>query len=102
MRNPLRLFVFALAAALATPALAPPPPPPAPPAVTAQDRAAIIDDISAALNETYVFPETAKKMEEHMRSQLKSGAYDRLGTMDVFAEKLTADLRSVSHDLHLG
>src|SRR3978361_1879401 len=100
MRNPLRLFVFALAAALAIPALAAPPP--APPAVNAQDRAAIIEDISAALNETYVFPETAKKMEERMRSQLKGGAYDGLGTMDVFAEKLTADLRSVSHDLHLG
>jgi hypothetical protein len=102
MRKPLRfpLFTFALAAALAIPALAAPPP--APPAVNAQDRAAIIDDISAALNETYVFPETAKKMEEHMRSQLKSGAYDRLGRMDTFADKLTADLRSVSHDLHLG
>jgi hypothetical protein len=99
MRKPLRLFVFALAA-LAIPTLAAPPP--APPAVNAQDRAAIIDDISAALNETYVFPETAKKMEERMRSQLKGGAYDRLGTMDVFTEKLTADLRSVSHDLHLG
>jgi hypothetical protein len=100
MRNSLRLFVFAVAAALALPVLAAPPP--APPAVNAQDRAAIIDDIASALNETYVFPETAKKMEEHMRSQLKSGAYDRLGTMDVFTEKLTTDLRSVSHDLHLG
>lgn len=102
MRKPLRhlLVVLALAAVAAIPALAAPRP--VPPAVNAQDRAAIIDDISAALNETYVFPETAKKMEERMRSQLKSGAYDRLGTMDVFAEKLTADLRSVSHDLHLG
>ena len=102
MRNSLHhpLFVLALAAVAAIPALAAPRP--VPPAVNAQDRAAIVDDISAALNETYVFPETAKKMEERMRSQLKSGAYDRLGTMDVFAEKLTADLRSVSHDLHLG
>jgi hypothetical protein len=102
MRKPLRfpLFAFALAAAAAVPLAAAPPP--APPAVNAQDRAAIIDDIAAALNETYVFPETAKKMEEKMRSQLKSGAYDRLGTMDTFADKLTEDLRSVSHDLHLG
>ncbi|MFL6203125.1 MAG: S41 family peptidase [Thermoanaerobaculia bacterium] len=98
MRTPLfqRLFVFALA--VAVPALAAPP---APPAITAQDRAAIIDDISAALNEIYVFPETAKKMEEHVRRQLASGAYDRLGTMDAFAQQLTEDLRSVSHDLHL-
>ena len=53
MRKPLRqrLFVFALAAALAVPALAAPR---VPPAVNAQDRAAIIDDIAAGLNETYV------------------------------------------------
>ncbi len=92
------LFVFALA----VPALAAPPAPPAPPAITAQDRAAIVDDIAAALNEVYVFPETAKKMEEHMRRQLKSGAYDKLGTLDAFTQKLTEDLQSVSHDLHLG
>jgi retinol-binding protein 3 len=102
MRKPPRhsLFVFALAAAVAVPVLAAAPP--APPAVDAKDRAAIIDDISAALNETYVFPETAKKMEEQMRRQLKSGAYDRLGKLDAFTDKLTEDLRSVSHDLHLG
>ncbi|HSG38559.1 MAG TPA: hypothetical protein VLE27_02880, partial [Thermoanaerobaculia bacterium] len=64
MKNPFRrqLCIFALAAAVAVPALAQPPAPPAPPAVDAKDRAAIIDDIAAALNEIYVFPETAKKM----------------------------------------
>ncbi len=92
------LSAFALAALFALPALAAPP---APPAINAQDRAAIIEDIVAALNEIYVFPETAKKMEEHVRRQLKSGAYDSLGTMDAFTQKLTEDLQSVSHDLHL-
>lgn len=101
MSQPLRrrLFLAALALTAAFPSLAVPP---APPAVNAQDRAAIIDDIAAAMREMYVFPETAKRMEEHVRQQLKSGAYDRLGTLDVFARKLTEDLRSVSHDLHLG
>lgn len=101
MRTPLRQrFFFALFAlfALAVPALAAPP---APPAVNAQDRAAIIDDIVAALNDIYVFPETAKKMEEHVRRQLESGAYDNLGTLTDFTQKLTEDLQSVSHDLHL-
>lgn len=102
MRTSLRRFLwFALAAAFAVPALAAPPAPPAPPAITAQDRAAIVDDIVAALNEIYVFPETAKKMEEHVRRQLQSGAYDRLGTLTDFTQKLTEDLQSVSHDLHL-
>ena len=94
-----RFFAFALLAAL--PALAQPPQPPSPPAITAQDRAAILDDIVAALNEVYVFPETAKKMEEHVRRQLKSGAYDQLGLLPDFTQKLTEDLQSVSHDLHL-
>src|SRR5215213_725735 len=71
------------------------------PALDAKDRAVIIDDIAAALRETYVFPETARRMEEHVRRQLQSGAYDRLGTLESFTEKLTEDLRSVSHDLHL-
>ena len=93
-----RIFALIFAAAAAIPALAAPP---APPAITAKDRAAILDDLLAALRETYVFPETSQKMEEHVRRQLASGAYDQLGTMDVFVEKLTADLQSVSHDLHL-
>ncbi|HEY4562003.1 MAG TPA: S41 family peptidase [Thermoanaerobaculia bacterium] len=101
MKAPLRrcLAVLALTAALAAPA--PAAPPRVPPAVNAQDRAAIVDDVTAALNEIYVFPETARKMEEHARHQLKAGAYDRLGTLDAFTQKLTEDLQAVSHDLHL-
>jgi retinol-binding protein 3 len=98
VRKSLSLFGSALLLTVAVPALAAPP---SPPAVNAQDRAAIIDDIVAALHETYVFPETAKRMEEHVRRQVQSGAYDRLGTLDAFTQKLTEDLRSVSHDLHL-
>ncbi|HEX9667965.1 MAG TPA: S41 family peptidase [Thermoanaerobaculia bacterium] len=94
-----RLAALCLAAALAAPVAAAPPPPPT---IAAKDRQAILDDVAAALNETYVFPETAKKMEEHVRRQLASGAYDRLATLDAFTEKLTEDLQSVRKDLHLG
>lgn len=98
-RSCLRLSAFALALALVfafgTSA-------DTPPAVTAKDRAAILDDILRALNETYVFPETAKKMEELVRRQAKSGAYDGLSDLETFTQKLTEDLRRVSHDLHLG
>jgi hypothetical protein len=96
MSKSLRILLLALL--VAVPALAAVP---APPAVNAEDRAAIIDDIAAALDEIYVFPETAKRMEEHVRRQQKSGAYDRLGTLDAFTQKLTEDFQSVSHDLHL-
>lgn len=83
----------------AVPALAVPPE--TQPAIDARDRAAILDDIAAALREAYVFPDIAQRMEEHVQRQLQSGAYDRLGTLESFTEKLTEDLRSVSHDLHL-
>lgn len=75
--------------------------PPAPPAVSAADRTAILDDLLRALAETYVFPETAAKMTEFVRRQEKSGAYDALSNLEDFAQKVTEDLQSVSHDLHL-
>lgn len=75
--------------------------PPAPLTVSASDRAAILDDILAALGETYVFPETAKKMEAFVRRQEGSGAYDSLSDLEAFTRQLTEDLQSVSHDLHL-
>jgi hypothetical protein len=95
----MKLHVPILLLLAAVPALAAPPE--APSAIDAKDRAAIIDDIAAALRDTYVFPDVAQRMEEHVRRRLQSGAYDRLGTLEIFTEKLTADLRSVSHDLHL-
>jgi hypothetical protein len=79
-----------------------------PPGVTEKDftidaaaRQRAVDGAAAMLNEFYVFPETAKKMEEVIRAKHKSGAYDAINNGDAFAEKLTADLREVSHDKHL-
>jgi len=66
-----------------------------------RDRQAIIAEIGGALDETYVFPETARTMGDRLKQQLRSGAYDRLDSLPAFAEQLTADLRGVSHDLHL-
>jgi peptidase S41-like protein len=82
-----------------------------PPGMTAEDmnikidaatRARVIDEASAKLNEYYVFPETAKKMAEAVKAQLKSGAYDSINDGEDFAAKLTDDLRAVSNDKHLG
>jgi C-terminal processing protease CtpA/Prc len=64
-------------------------------------RAAVIDLMLKELNETYVFPETAKKMEADMRSRLAANEYDSVTSARAFAEKLTADLQSVSKDKHL-
>lgn len=64
-------------------------------------RAEIIDSVSAALNQVYVFPEVAEEMERHLRSRLREGAYDEFGTIREFTGVLTQELQGVSHDRHL-
>nr|MBN2276187.1 S41 family peptidase [candidate division Zixibacteria bacterium] len=61
----------------------------------------IIDSISGALNEVYVFPETARKMEEQLRTKLKENNYDAIKSLPEFTQQLTADLREISRDRHL-
>lgn len=69
--------------------------------IDAAARAKVIDGSVAALNETYVFPETAKKMEEAVRAHQKKGDYDSITDGDDFAKRLTDDFQAVSHDKHL-
>ncbi|HEX8701257.1 MAG TPA: S41 family peptidase, partial [Myxococcaceae bacterium] len=69
--------------------------------VDAAMRVKIVDRVCAALNEHYVFPDVAKKMEASLRQKLKTGAYDKLGNSADLAEALTRDLREVSKDKHL-
>ena len=81
-----------------------------PPGMTAADmnmkidpamRARVIDGAVASLNEFYVYPETAKKMEEALRARQKRGEYDAVEDAEAFAELLTEHLQQVSHDKHL-
>src|SRR5712692_2916845 len=81
-----------------------------PPGMTAADmnkkidaatRAHVIDGAVASLNEFYVFPETAKKMEEALRARQKNGKYDAVNDAEAFAKVLTDHLQEVSHDKHL-
>src|SRR5215472_9235495 len=55
--------------------------------VDATTRGRVIDGAVAALNETYVFPETAKKMEEAVRAHQKKGDYDSITEGDDFAKR---------------
>jgi C-terminal processing protease CtpA/Prc len=70
-------------------------------AVDAATRSTVIDTLLKQLNDEYVFPDTAKKMEADIRSRQKNNEYDSVTSARAFAEKLTADLQSVSHDKHL-
>lgn len=64
-------------------------------------QAEIIDSVTQALNEIYVFPDVAKKMEKHLRKQYKKKAYKDITSLNEFAQKLTEDLQEISHDRHL-
>src|SRR4030095_15484945 len=69
--------------------------------IDARGQSAAIDSIAVALNRTYVFPDVAKKMVKLMRDQYKKKAYAPITSTREFAQKLTEDLQSVSHDKHL-
>ena len=64
-------------------------------------RAEIIDSISAALIQTYIFLDVAEEMERYVRQRRQDGAYDEIATVPQFTQVLTQDLRSISHDRHL-
>jgi hypothetical protein len=69
--------------------------------IDAAARSRVIDGVIANLNEFYVFPEVAKKMETAIRTKQKAGEYDLVIEGEVFATTLTEQLQDVSHDKHL-
>ncbi len=69
--------------------------------IDAATRSAVIDVLLKELNEAYVFPETAKRMETDIRTRAGAKEYDSITSARAFAEKLTADLQTVSKDKHL-
>jgi retinol-binding protein 3 len=68
---------------------------------TAKKRA-VVDEICDLLNKSYVYAETAAKMEERIRGRLKNGDYDKYSGAAEFAQAVSQDLLAVSKDRHLG
>lgn len=64
-------------------------------------RQKTIDGVTAALTEYYVDADLAAKMDSAIEAHAKAGDYDKITEGDIFATKLTEDLRTVSHDKHL-
>jgi hypothetical protein len=69
--------------------------------IDAATRARVIDAAIAQLNDSYVFPDVAKKMGDAVRERQKRGEYDAITDGNAFAAKLTENFRDVSHDKHL-
>jgi C-terminal processing protease CtpA/Prc len=69
--------------------------------VDAAARREVVENLLKRLNDAYVFPDTAAKIERAVRERLDKGEYDQLTSAKRFAEKLTADVQEVSRDKHL-
>jgi C-terminal processing protease CtpA/Prc len=69
--------------------------------IDAATKAQVVDILLKELNDGYVFPDVAKRMETDVRSRISAKEYDAVTSSRAFAEKLTADLQSVSKDKHL-
>lgn len=70
-------------------------------ALTAKTRGILIDSIASALNRRYVFPDVAARMETDLRARVVRGEFNSVSDPSSFAQMLTKDLQSVSHDKHL-
>ncbi len=66
-----------------------------------QTKREVIDSALSALNQYYVLPEMAQKMETAIRERQARGEYDRTVDPSQFAAMLGEHLREVSHDPHL-
>lgn len=69
--------------------------------IDAATRTQVIDGILKRVNESYVFPDVAKKMEQAIRQRVDNKEYDQITSAKQFAMKLTTDLQAVSNDKHL-
>lgn len=69
--------------------------------LTDEERREVIDSLNAILGDNYVFPEVAKEMAALLDKRFEEGAYDAVYNPQEYAQQLTADLQSISHDLHL-
>lgn len=69
--------------------------------LTPEIRTEVVDTLLKKLNENYIFPETAKKMETAIRNRATSHEYDSVTSSRSFAELLTTQLQEVSKDKHL-
>lgn len=69
--------------------------------IDAAMRSAVIEGALKKLNDTYVFPETAKKMEQAVRERMGRKEYDQITSAKALATALQNHLQDVSHDKHL-
>jgi hypothetical protein len=73
-----------------------------PASLSADQISAIVAEAAERLESSYVFPDVGLAMAKHVREKLEAGGYNEFADEGRLARQLTTDLRSISHDLHLG
>src|SRR5687768_541997 len=63
--------------------------------IDAATRTKVIDTLLKRLNDSYVFPEVAKKMEHSIRDRVAKKEYDQITSAKQFAMTLTNDLQEI-------
>ena len=71
------------------------------PAIDAKVQAAVIDSITTALKEGYVFADKAARMDSLLRANLAAGAYRAITDPAEFMERLQADVAKIYLDGHM-
>ncbi|SEL52320.1 N-terminal domain of Peptidase_S41 [Aquimarina amphilecti] len=61
----------------------------------------VISTLSKLMNDRYVFPDVAKKTEEHLKKQFDKKHFDQFVTNESFAEALTKSVQSINNDKHM-
>ena len=69
--------------------------------LTPESRANVLDDVTRAVEESYVYPEMGSKMALLIRENAKNKAYTSITAPTELADRLTEDLRGVCKDRHL-
>jgi hypothetical protein len=69
--------------------------------MNAASRQQLIDAVIKEVNNSYVFPDMAKKVETSLRHQQKRGFYDAIASAQQLSEVLSDELQAATKDRHL-
>lgn len=69
--------------------------------VSPGERVEVIENSISKLNAEYIDPKLAKRMGQSLRERARKNEYESIPGGRALADKLTADLRAISHDKHL-
>jgi hypothetical protein len=65
------------------------------------EKEAVVEKVGDLLTVNYVFPDRAALAKAKITAALTAGDYDEIADPSTFAQRLTADLQSVTHDKHM-